>query len=50
MWTCRTTFNSTEACTRKIRITKAIGEVGKEILKGSARAKSIRSPPPPAAR
>jgi hypothetical protein len=31
---------------REVRITKAIGEVKKAILKGSARADPIRSPPP----
>ena len=35
-------FNCTEACPREIRITKAIGEVKKAILKGSARAEPIR--------
>ena len=35
MWRCRTIFNCTEACPREIRITKAIGEVKKAILKGS---------------
>jgi succinate dehydrogenase / fumarate reductase, iron-sulfur subunit len=32
---CRTIFNCTEACRRETRITKAIGEVKKGILKGS---------------
>ena len=41
-WRCRTVFNCTEACSREIRITKAIGEVKKAILKGSARAEPIR--------
>ncbi|HEY0018234.1 MAG TPA: hypothetical protein VGC13_18105 [Longimicrobium sp.] len=35
MWRCRTIFNCTEAYPREIRITKAIGEVKKAILKGS---------------
>jgi heterodisulfide reductase subunit C len=35
VWRCRTIFNCTEACPREIRITKAIGEVKKAILKGS---------------
>ena len=34
VWRCRTIFNCTEACPREIRITKAIGEVKKAILKG----------------
>jgi succinate dehydrogenase / fumarate reductase iron-sulfur subunit len=42
VWRCRTIFNCTEACSREIRITKAIGEVKKAILKGSARAEPIR--------
>ena len=42
VWRCRTIFNCTEACPREIRITKAIGEVKKAILKGSARAEPIR--------
>ena len=32
---CAIVFNRTEACPREIRITKAIGEVKKAILKGS---------------
>ena len=44
VWRCRTIFNCTEACPREIRITKAIGEVKKAILKGSARAEPIRHP------
>ena len=44
VWRCRTIFNCTEACPREIRITKAIGEVKKAILKGSARAEPIRQP------
>ena len=39
VWRCRTIFNCTEACPR---VTKAIGEVKKAILKGSARAEPIR--------
>jgi succinate dehydrogenase / fumarate reductase iron-sulfur subunit len=35
VWRCRTIFNCTEACPREIRITKAIGEVKKAILKSS---------------
>jgi heterodisulfide reductase subunit C len=35
VWRWRTIFNCTEACPREIRITKAIGEVKKAILKGS---------------
>jgi len=42
VWRCRTIFNCTEACPREIRITKAIGEVKKAILKGSADAEPIR--------
>ncbi len=42
VWRCRTIFNCTEACPREIRITKAIGEVKKAILKGSPRAEPIR--------
>jgi succinate dehydrogenase / fumarate reductase iron-sulfur subunit len=42
VWRCRTIFNCTEACPREIRITKAIGEVKKAILKGSAVAEPIR--------
>ena len=38
VWRCRTIFNCTEACPREIRITKAIGEVKKAILYGTARA------------
>ena len=38
VWRCRTIFNCTEACPREIKITKAIGEVKKAILYGSARA------------
>jgi succinate dehydrogenase / fumarate reductase, iron-sulfur subunit len=38
VWRCRTIFNCTEACPREIRITRAIGEVKKAILKGSPRA------------
>jgi heterodisulfide reductase subunit C len=34
VWRCRI-FNCTEACPREIRITKAIDEVKKAILKGS---------------
>jgi succinate dehydrogenase/fumarate reductase-like Fe-S protein len=44
VWRCRTIFNCTEACPREIRITKAVGEVKKAILKGSARAEPIRHP------
>jgi succinate dehydrogenase / fumarate reductase iron-sulfur subunit len=43
VWRCRTIFNCTEACPREIRITKAIGEVKKAILKGS-RYISVRLP------
>jgi succinate dehydrogenase / fumarate reductase iron-sulfur subunit len=43
VWRCRTIFNCTEACPREIRITKAIGEVKKAILKGS-RDIPIRQP------
>jgi succinate dehydrogenase/fumarate reductase-like Fe-S protein len=35
VWRCRTIFNCTETCPREIRVTKAIGEVKKSILKGS---------------
>jgi succinate dehydrogenase/fumarate reductase-like Fe-S protein len=42
VWRGRTIFNCTEACPREIRITKAIGEVKKAILKGSPRAEPIR--------
>ena len=38
VWRCRTIFNCTEACPREIRITRAIGEVKKAILYGTARA------------
>lgn len=38
VWRCRTIFNCTEACPRDIRITRAIGEVKKAILYGTARA------------
>ncbi|MDB4951849.1 MAG: succinate dehydrogenase iron-sulfur protein [Gemmatimonadetes bacterium] len=38
VWRCRTIFNCTEACPREIKITKAIGEVKKAILYGTARA------------
>ena len=34
VWRCRTIFNCTEACPREIRITRAIGEVKKAILRG----------------
>jgi succinate dehydrogenase / fumarate reductase, iron-sulfur subunit len=44
VWRCRTIFNCTEACPREIRITKAIGEVKKAILKGSSHAEPIRHP------
>jgi succinate dehydrogenase / fumarate reductase iron-sulfur subunit len=44
VWRCRTIFNCTEACPREIRIPKAIGEVKKAILKGSARAEPVRHP------
>jgi succinate dehydrogenase / fumarate reductase iron-sulfur subunit len=37
VWRCRTIFNCTEACPREIRITRAIGEVKKAILYGTAR-------------
>jgi len=37
VWRCRTIFNCIEACPREIRITKAIGEVKKAILYGTAR-------------
>jgi succinate dehydrogenase / fumarate reductase iron-sulfur subunit len=37
VWRCRTIFNCTEACPREIKITKAIGEVKKAILYGTAR-------------
>ncbi len=37
VWRCRTIFNCTDACPREIRITKAIGEVKKAILYGTAR-------------
>jgi succinate dehydrogenase / fumarate reductase iron-sulfur subunit len=43
VWRCRTILNCTEACPREIRITKAIGEVKKGILKGS-RDIPIRQP------
>jgi succinate dehydrogenase / fumarate reductase iron-sulfur subunit len=43
VWRCRTIFNCTEACPREIRITKAIGEVKKAILKGS-RDITVRQP------
>jgi succinate dehydrogenase / fumarate reductase iron-sulfur subunit len=43
VWRCRTIFNCTEACPREIRITKAIGEVKKAILKGT-RDIPIRQP------
>ncbi len=43
VWRCRSIFNCTEVCPAS-RITKAIGEVKKAILKGSARAESIRHP------
>ncbi|HEX6037217.1 succinate dehydrogenase iron-sulfur subunit [Longimicrobium sp.] len=43
VWRCRTIFNCTEACPREIRITKAIGEVKKAILKGS-RDIAVRQP------
>jgi succinate dehydrogenase / fumarate reductase iron-sulfur subunit len=36
VWRCRTIFNCTEACPREINITKAIGEVKKAILYGTA--------------
>ena len=42
VWRCRTIFNCTEACPREIRITKAIGEVKKAILKGSAADVAVR--------
>ena len=32
VWRCRTIFNCTEACPRGIEVTKAIGEVKREIL------------------
>jgi heterodisulfide reductase subunit C len=35
VWRCRTIFNCTEAWPGGIRITRAIGEVKKAILKGS---------------
>jgi succinate dehydrogenase / fumarate reductase iron-sulfur subunit len=38
VWRCRTIFNCTEACPRDIKITRAIGEVKKAILYGTARA------------
>ena len=38
VWRCRTIFNCTEACPREIKITRAIGEVKKAILYGTARA------------
>jgi Succinate dehydrogenase/fumarate reductase, Fe-S protein subunit len=31
---CRTTFNCTEACPRRIEVTKAIAEVKQAILRG----------------
>jgi len=37
VWRCRTIFNCTEACPREIKITRAIGEVKKAILYGTAR-------------
>jgi succinate dehydrogenase / fumarate reductase iron-sulfur subunit len=43
VWRCCAIFNCTEACPREIRITKAIGEVKKAILKGS-RDIPIRQP------
>jgi succinate dehydrogenase / fumarate reductase, iron-sulfur subunit len=49
VWRCRTIFNCTEACPREIRITKAIGEVKKAILKGSVRAEPIRHAATPGA-
>jgi succinate dehydrogenase / fumarate reductase, iron-sulfur subunit len=44
VWRRRTIFDCTEACPREIRITKAIREVKKAILKGSSRAEPIRQP------
>lgn len=38
VWRCRTIFNCTEACPREIKITRAIGEVKKAILYGTAQA------------
>jgi len=38
VWRCRTIFNCTEACPREIKITRAIDEVKKAILYGTARA------------
>jgi len=35
VWRCRTIFNCTEACPRGIEVTRAIGDVKKEILKKS---------------
>ena len=37
VWRCRIIFNCTEACPREIKITRAIGEVKKAILYGTAR-------------
>ncbi|HEU0297987.1 MAG TPA: succinate dehydrogenase iron-sulfur subunit [Longimicrobium sp.] len=50
VWRCRTIFNCTEACPREIRITKAIGEVKKAILKGSPRAEPMAPTIPPVPR
>jgi len=35
VWRCRTIFNCTDACPRGIEVTKAIGEVKKELLQNS---------------
>jgi succinate dehydrogenase / fumarate reductase, iron-sulfur subunit len=44
VWRGRTIRNWSKACPREIRITKAIGEVKKAILKGSARDTPVRQP------
>ncbi|HEX2137351.1 MAG TPA: hypothetical protein VHG30_15870 [Microvirga sp.] len=46
VWRCRTIFNCTEVCPREIRITKAIGEVKKAILKGSPAPSPSATPRP----
>jgi succinate dehydrogenase / fumarate reductase iron-sulfur subunit len=32
VWRCRTVFNCVEACPRDINVTRAIGEVKKELM------------------
>jgi succinate dehydrogenase/fumarate reductase-like Fe-S protein len=44
VWRCRTIFNCTEPCTREIRITEAIGEVKKAILKVAPAPSPIHHP------